>query len=257
MNKKEPSSSKESGARRRRRRPRRSGSQQINKSPLNQSRPSVSKPDTASATLFSAQLPNKRPYRKSRPDSKWNRYRISEHFVKRDFDSRKKDCSCSQSLRISLGLVGVIEAIRAQIGKKITICTGYYCPECRTQKYGIKRDVHPQGIAADIQVPDMSIYELFQIAETFPDIKGLGLNIDNNHVHIDTRKTAERELWVESNGDWIPLTDANRADYFPATPSNDGVADTSPANPGDRVADSPDHPVNTNNSHDLSTDSAV
>ena len=37
---------------------------------------------------------NRQNRSKQKKNSKWNKYRISEHFVKRDFDSRKKDCSC-------------------------------------------------------------------------------------------------------------------------------------------------------------------
>ena len=92
---------------------------------------------------------NRQNRSKQKKNSKWNKYRISEHFVKRDFDSRKKDCSCAGSLRISLGLVGIIEAMRAKLNKRIEIITGYYCPECRPRQYGIKRDYHHMGVAAD------------------------------------------------------------------------------------------------------------
>ena len=49
---------------------------------------------------------NKSNQKKSRR-SRWNANRISEHFLKRDFDSRRKDCDCSTSLRISLAIVSV------------------------------------------------------------------------------------------------------------------------------------------------------
>ncbi|MEC8677530.1 MAG: D-Ala-D-Ala carboxypeptidase family metallohydrolase [Candidatus Margulisiibacteriota bacterium] len=151
---------------------------------------------------------------KQKKNSKWNKYRISEHFVKRDFDSRKKDCSCAGSLRISLGLVGVIEAMRAKLNKRIDIITGYYCPECRPRQYGIKRDYHHMGVAADIKVTDMSPVDLFLFAESYPEIKGLGINLDDGHVHIDTRKEDMRESWVEVNDEWILLTDENRDQYI-------------------------------------------
>ncbi|MGA0241651.1 MAG: D-Ala-D-Ala carboxypeptidase family metallohydrolase [Candidatus Marinamargulisbacteria bacterium] len=157
-------------------------------------------------------------------NSKWNRYRISEHFMKRDFDSRKKDCACGNSLRISLGLVGIIEALRAKINKRIEILTGYYCPECRDRQYGIKRDFHHQGVAADIHVEGIPPTELFLLAETFPEIKGIGINFDEPHVHIDTRKEDERQCWVETNGEWIPLTDDNRDAYILTTTPPDATS---------------------------------
>jgi hypothetical protein len=145
--------------------------------------------------------------------SKWNRHRLSEHFFKRDFDSRKEGCQCS--LRISLGLVGIIEALRAQLNKRIDIVTGFYCADCRERKYGIKRDFHHLGVAADIRVADFPLIDLFLMAETYPEIKGLGINFDDHHLHIDTRKEDNRQTWVEVNNEWILLTSDNRAMYIP------------------------------------------
>lgn len=164
---------------------------------------------------------------KQKKNSKWNKYRISEHFVKRDFDSRKKDCSCAGSLRISLGLVGIIEAMRAKLNKRIDIITGYYCPECRPRQYGIKRDYHHMGVAADIKVADLSPVDLFLFAESYPEIKGLGINLDYGHVHIDTRKEDVRESWVEVNDEWILLTDENRDQYIKSDVVEKNITDES------------------------------
>ena len=155
---------------------------------------------------------------KGHKHSKWNRHRISDHFTKRDFDSRKKDCSCGSSLRVSLGLVGVIEALRSQLNQRIEIVTGYYCPDCRARQYGLKRDFHHLGLAADIRVENMPCEDLFLIAETFPELKGIGINLDDHHVHIDTRKDDVRQTWVEVNNEWIELTEENRDHYI--KPSN-------------------------------------
>ncbi len=164
--------------------------------------------------------------KKNKKRSRWNANRISEHFMKRDFDSRKKDCGeCSSSLRISLGLVGVIEAIRAKLNKRIEIVTGYYCPDCKRSKYGIRRDFHNNGVAADIRVEGMDIVDLFRHVEQYDEIKGIGINFDDQHVHIDTRKEDQRETWVEKNEEWIQLTEENRAEYIPENISHD-AADT-------------------------------
>ena len=135
--------------------------------------------------------------------------------MKRDFDSRAKDCDCGSSLRISLGLVGVIEAMRATLNKRIEIVTGYYCPDCRSKRFGIKRDFHHNGIAADIRVEGMDLLDLFRHAETYDEIKGLGISFDENHVHIDTRKEDSREVWVEKDEEWILITDENRNEFIP------------------------------------------
>lgn len=189
-----------------------------------QQRKNQSKHKNRNVTSSDQKRPNATGNRRkgNQRNSKWNRHRVSDHFMKRDFDSRKKDCDeCSTSLRISLGLVGVIEAMRAKINKRIEIVTGFYCSDCRDKQYGIKRDFHHQGVAADIKVKDMSVVDLFLIAETFPEIKGLGINFDDEHVHIDTRKEDERQTWVEINNEWILITEENREKYIPTSSVND------------------------------------
>jgi hypothetical protein len=166
---------------------------------------------------------NRNHKKKTQGNSRWNRHRLSEHFVKRDFDSRKKECSCS--LRISLGLVGIIEALRAKLNKRIDILTGFYCGDCRPREYGIKRNHHHSGVAADIRVEGMDVVDLFLEAETYPEIKGLGINFDEPHIHIDTRKDDDRQMWAEKDGEWILITDDNRATYLP-TPTQE--SDTPP-----------------------------
>jgi uncharacterized protein YcbK (DUF882 family) len=162
---------------------------------------------------------NKNQPKKGRQSSgRWTRHRISTHFMKRDFDSREKDCgACSSNLRISMGLVGIIEAIRSYVNKRVDIVTGYYCPDCRDRQFGVKRNHHHMGIAADIKVEGMDSIDLFLLAETYSEIKGLGLNLIDGHVHIDTRKGDEREVWVETESEIILLTDENRAEYIPVT----------------------------------------
>lgn len=164
---------------------------------------------------------------KNKKRSRWTPNRISEHFMKRDFDSRNKDCDCTTSLRISLGLVGIIEAIRSKLNKRIEIVTGFYCPDCRDKKYGIRRDFHNNGVAADIRVEGIDIVDLFIHAESYDEIKGLGINFDDNHVHIDTRKEDERECWVEKDGELIQLTDENREEFIPSKLSNDSITTSS------------------------------
>jgi len=94
-------------------------------------------------------------------------------------------------------------------------------------------------LAADITIEDMSNEEVFLLAEHVPEFKGIGLSIDGNHVHVDTRKTPERVLWLEVGGKIVDLTDELRAKYnlLPTelpdhstedTPHDDAHVDVSP-----------------------------
>ncbi|MBG90594.1 MAG: hypothetical protein CL521_02130 [Actinobacteria bacterium] len=150
--------------------------------------------------------PNRRRGRGAKPKFS---HKISAHFSKRDFT-----CQESGQIRISLGLVGALEQIRTLAENRVNIIKGYESPEVAEKKRTLKRNLHVQGIAADITVDNVSIYDLFTVAESVPEIKGIGLNVTDNYVHVDTRKEEDRRCWVEKDGETIDLTDENRHEFF-------------------------------------------
>ena len=145
---------------------------------------------------------------KSRPKKKKFTSKISDHFSKNDFACRE-----SGKFRISLGLVGVLEELRGVTQKRITILKGYECPEVAEKKGQLKRNFHTQGLAADIQISNMEPVDVFKAAEKLQAIIGIGLNLQEGYVHVDTRK-AERVIWVEEGNEEILITDENRSQYF-------------------------------------------
>ena len=151
---------------------------------------------------------NSNYHSKSRPKKKKFTNKISDHFSKNDFA-----CKESGKFRISLGLVGVLEELRGVTQKRINIVKGYECPEVAEAKGQLKRNFHTQGLAADIQILNMSSVDVFKEAEKLAGVVGIGLNLKDDYVHIDTRK-AERLLWVEENNEEIPITDDNRKQYL-------------------------------------------
>ena len=134
--------------------------------------------------------------------------RISDHFSKQDFV-----CKESGKFKISLGLVGALEELRSQLQKRITIIKGFECPDIAEKKGVLKKNLHTQGLAADITVSDISLNDLFKTAETIPSITGIGINKTDNYIHIDTRKE-DRTCWIEENENEIELTDENRSTYL-------------------------------------------
>ena len=135
--------------------------------------------------------------------------KISEHFSKRDFV-----CKESEKFKISLGLVGALEELRSAVQKRITIVKGFEDPDVAEAKGSLKRNFHTQGLA-DISVEDMDPKELFKAAESIETFTGIGLNLEEAYVHVDTRK-ADRLTWVEEKGADVPLTDENRKTYIGA-----------------------------------------
>ncbi len=144
-----------------------------------------------------------------------NSGKISEHFAVRDFVC--KDPVCKGKFRISLGLVGGLELLRAKAWRRVQIVKGYVCPEASPKSF--RKNYHVTGTAADITVNDLSPLDVFLLAETIPEFKGIGLNLDKKIVHVDTRKAAERVCWVVENDQYIDLTPDNRHRYLTPPPS--------------------------------------
>ena len=111
--------------------------------------------------------------------------------------------------------MGVLEFLRAQVRKRINIVKGYQCQQSHDKTGSYFKNYHIAGIAADIQIDEMTPQEAFLEAEKIPELNGIGLNLDLNLIHIDTRKGAERAEWVVQKGKRIPLDGANRAQFFP------------------------------------------
>lgn len=144
--------------------------------------------------------------------SKPSKYKISEHFSRRDFVCQ---CNkCNESIRLSLGLIGGLELLRSKSKNRINILKAFECPESAESSSKTKRNLHVLGIAADITIDKKDLRETFLLAEEIPEFNGIGLDLTGNHVHVDTRKDKKRSLWVVENGVQIDLTESNRSHYF-------------------------------------------
>mgnify|MGYP002636923162 CR=1 FL=1 len=139
--------------------------------------------------------------------------KISTHFAKRDFV-----CLCGKcegAIRISLGLIGGLEMLRALSRNRINIILAYMCHDAAEKLGSTKRNYYTMGIAADITIDNMDAKDVFRIAAEIPEFKGICLNMDENFVHVDTRKAPKPILWVEHHHVTIPIDDSNRDFYLP------------------------------------------
>ncbi len=138
--------------------------------------------------------------------------KISDHFSIRDFYCR---CGkCDHAYKISLGLVGGLEFLRYKLKNRVYIVKGYVCPEAAEQLRESKRTFHTFGIAAEITVENKSAKDVFLAAETVPEFRGVGLNLKDNTVHVDTRKEKEQEYWIIDGERRIELNEETRKKYF-------------------------------------------
>ncbi len=138
--------------------------------------------------------------------------KISAHFSKRDFVC--KCGKCDSAIRVSMGLVGGLELLRAKVQNRITIMRGYMCSDAVDAERGLRRNYYAIGLAADIVVENMDPKAVFLLAEEVPEFKGIGINMDAGVLHVDTRKEKERVVWIETRGQVVTLTESNRHEYL-------------------------------------------
>ncbi len=150
--------------------------------------------------------------RNTRKQQKRFTLKISSHFSKRDFVC--KCGKCDSAIRVSMGLVGGLELLRAKVQNRISIIRGYMCSDAVDAERGLRRNYYAVGLAADITVENMDPKAVFLLAEEVPEFKGIGINLDAGVLHVDTRKEKERVAWIETRGQVVPLTESNRHEYL-------------------------------------------
>jgi uncharacterized protein YcbK (DUF882 family) len=134
--------------------------------------------------------------------------RISDHFSTRDFVCR---CGvCNQSIRLSLGLVGGLEQLRALSKSRINIMKGYMCQDADEASKGTRRNYHTYGIAADVKISGKSLKETLELVEQVEEFKGIGVDLVNEFVHVDVRKEDHRAMWIEKDDIVTDIDDKNR-----------------------------------------------
>ena len=150
--------------------------------------------------------------RNTRKQQKRFTLKISAHFSKRDFVC--KCGKCDSAIRVSMGLVGGLELLRAKVQNRISVIRGYMCSDAVDAERALRRNYYAVGLAADITVENMTPEAVFLFAEEVPEFKGIGINLDTGVLHVDTRKEKERVAWIETRGQVVPLTESNRHEYL-------------------------------------------
>jgi hypothetical protein len=133
---------------------------------------------------------------------------LSEHYNHQDFICGCDACKSAKEVefKIHLGIVGALEFLWVKLNKPIKVKSSYRCEEQNEKLGGGRKSFHIYGKAAHIYVDGMKPQELFKAAREVPEVKGLGLNLEDGTVHIDLRNEEAREEWVKDHGKYVPLT---------------------------------------------------
>lgn len=122
--------------------------------------------------------------------------KVSENFRIREFDCNGTGC-CTET-KIDSKLVNYLQNIRDHFGAKVTIASGYRCPEHNGNvPNAAKQSKHMFGTAADIKVEGVEPIEVAKYAESI-GVKGIGHY--DTFVHIDTRDT--KSFWYSHSQEY-------------------------------------------------------
>jgi len=121
--------------------------------------------------------------------------KLTNNFIKSEFDS-KDGAYMTQDVFCNIQkLANQLQILRNEIGKPITINSGYRSPSHNKSIGGVKNSQHVLGKAADIVVEGIESDDLALIIEVLINngemLQG-GLGIYNTFVHYDIRKTRAR-----------------------------------------------------------------
>ena len=140
---------------------------------------------------------------------------ISFHFSNRDFVCHCGECE--QRVRISLVLVGYLELIRNHFNKRVDIVKGYECRLSSEKRGSFKKNWHAFGKAILFKVQDIPAAEVFRYAETFAEIRGVGIDPKNEVISIDVRDREQARFVIEHDMQ-IALTPVLRQQYHLGEP---------------------------------------
>ena len=112
-----------------------------------------------------------------------NNIKISDNFNLKEFQ-----CKCCGQVKIESKLLELLQKLRSQVGKPISVLSGYRCPNHNAEVGGAKESYHMKGMAVDIRIPNMSPGEVAKIAEQL-GFNGIGLYDSFTHVDIRQQKS--------------------------------------------------------------------
>lgn len=124
---------------------------------------------------------------------------LSPHFSKHEFA-----CRCCGELQVKMRLIDALEKLRALAGKAIVIHDGYRCRAHNQEVGGVTDSEHTRGLAADVEIPGLSLEEMYDLALQVPEFARGGVGVyDGGFLHVDVRLHAAR--WARVQGQYVGI----------------------------------------------------
>ena len=124
---------------------------------------------------------------------------LSAHFSTREFT-----CHCCGHAIVSGRLVQGLEQLRQLAARPILVHDGYRCRAHNEEVGGTANSEHTRGTAADIEIPGMSLQQMYELALGVPQFSGGGIGVyDGGFLHLDVRSHSAR--WARVRGQYVGI----------------------------------------------------
>ena len=124
---------------------------------------------------------------------------LSPHFSKSELA-----CRCCRQLKIEKRLVDALENLRSLAGKPIVVHDAYRCASHNQEVGGVTDSEHTRGMAADVDIPGLSLQEMYELAMQVPDLIEGGIGVyDSGFLHVDVRLACCR--WARVKGQYVGI----------------------------------------------------
>lgn len=124
---------------------------------------------------------------------------LSDHFSAHEFAC--KDCGL---VKVVPELLAGLEILRQLAGLAVVIHDGYRCPEHNRDVGGVGRSEHLLGAAADLDIPPLSLQQMYELALKVPQFRNGGIGIyDSRFIHVDVRNHLAR--WARVAGKYMSI----------------------------------------------------
>jgi zinc D-Ala-D-Ala carboxypeptidase len=124
---------------------------------------------------------------------------LSPHFSKAEFA-----CHCCGELKVEQRLIDALEQMRSLAGKAIVVHDGYRCPGHNQEVGGVSNSEHTQGTASDVEIPGLSLQQIYELALQVPDFAQGGIGVyDGGFLHVDVRQHVAR--WARVRGQYVGI----------------------------------------------------
>jgi uncharacterized protein YcbK (DUF882 family) len=129
---------------------------------------------------------------------------LSAHFSRKELQ-----CRCCGRLQLDSRLLEGLEKLRELAGVAIIVHAGYRCPKHNQEIGGVPKSEHLQGLAADIELPVISLQRAYGLALEVPQFAQGGIGAyDGGFLHVDVRERSAR--WARVAGRYVGIAELVR-----------------------------------------------